>query len=230
MWYNINLMQRKISFAPGEYYHVYNRGVDKRLIFTEQHDHQRFVALLYLCNSNSPVDINEHFREGNKFSEIFSMKRAGTLIDIGAYCLMPNHFHLLLHEKTDGGVTKFMSKLSTAYSMYFNKKNDRTGALFEGRFKATHADTDEYLKYLFSYIHLNPIKIIDSTWKENGLTDRTAAKQYLLDYAHSSYHDYTQTSRRESSILNKSAFPQYFSSFNDFEQYVDEWLSFKDIL
>jgi len=222
-------MQRKISFAPGEYYHVYNRGADKRLIFIELHDYRRFIALLYFCNNTSPVDINEHFREGKEFLDIFSVTKVDTLVDIGAYCLMPNHFHLLLREKIDGGITKFMSKLSTAYSMYFNKKNDRTGVLFEGRFKATHADTDEYLKYLFSYIHLNPVKIIDPTWKENGINGPTPPKHYLFAYAYSSYQDYTQSNRKESSVLNKDAFPQYFSSFRDFEQHIYEWLTFKDI-
>jgi putative transposase len=142
---------------------------------------------------------------------------------------MPNHFHLLIREKSDGGITKFMSKLLTAYSMYFNAKNGRTGCLFEGRFKASHADTDEYLKYLFSYIHLNPIKIIDPEWKESGITNRLESKQYLFDYTHSSYQDYLLIKRKESSILNKGAFPQYFSSLSEFERSIDEWLTYKDI-
>lgn len=162
--------------------------------------------------------------------DIFTLDKSSTLVDIGAYCLMPNHFHLLIREKTEGGITKFMSKLSTAYSMYFNNKHDRTGGLFEGRFKATHVDTDEYLKYLFSYIHLNPVKIIDPKWKEDGINDRNEAKQYLLDYTHSSYQDYLEIQRKESQIINKGAFPEYFSSYIDFEQFIDEWLAYKDVI
>lgn len=223
-------MQRKISFASGEYYHIYNRGTDKRVIYMEPHDYRRFIALLYICNNTDPVDINEHFREGKSFIEILSLKRSSTLVDIGAYCLMPNHFHLLIRERSDGGITKFMSKLLTAYSMYFNSKNSRTGCLFEGRFKASHADTDEYLKYLFAYIHLNPIKIIDPKWKENGIANRQEASKYLFDYTHSSYQDYMLIKRKESSVLNKGAFPLYFSSLSDFERSTNEWLTYKDIL
>lgn len=112
------------------------------------------------------------------------------LVNIGAYCLMPNHFHILVHEKSEGGISKFMLKLSTAYSMYFNKLNDRSGALFQGPFKAKHADNDEYLKYLFAYIHLNPLKIIDPNWRNYGAIDRSKAESYVKNYPYSSFGDY----------------------------------------
>lgn len=217
---------RKVVFSIGEYYHLYNRGIDKRIIFTDSHDHRRFAALLYVCNSSRPVDINTHFQEGRAFLELFSTDRGEEIIDIVAYCLMPNHFHLLVHEKVDGGITKFMGKLSTAYSMYFNAKNARTGALFEGRFKAKHADTDEYLKYLFAYIHLNPIKLVDPLWKENGVQNRAVAQDYLADYMYSSNHDWKGNTRLESKILNKAAAPEYFVTTKDFNDFVNEWLTF----
>jgi len=142
---------------------------------------------------------------------------------------MPNHFHLLVREKEANGISLFMKKLLTAYSMYFNKKYKRTGRLFEGPFLAKHADTDEYLKYLFSYIHLNPVKLVDPKWKENKITDRAKAKKYLAEYKFSSYLDYMRVRRGEGKILNKSAFPGYFLNFKDFEQFIDEWLSFSDL-
>ena len=86
--------------------------------------------------------------------------RGETLVDIGIYCLVPNHFHLLIKEKTENGISEFVKKVATGYSMYFNKKYERTGSLFEGPFKAKRIDTDEYLKYIFSYIHLNRKQII----------------------------------------------------------------------
>jgi putative transposase len=140
---------------------------------------------------------------------------------------MPNHFHLLLRERIDSGISLFMQKLLTAYSSYFNKRHGRTGGLFEGPFLATHVGTDEYLKYLFAYIHLNPIKIIDPKWKENGIINRDEAKKYLQQYNHSSYVDYTGLSRKEKSILNKEVFPQYFTT-KEFGWFIDEWLSFKN--
>ena len=139
---------------------------------------------------------------------------------------MSNHFHLLVREKVEGGITKFMGKLSTGYSMYFNKKNERSGALFEGRFKAKHADTDEYLKYLFSYIHLNPVKLIDPEWKENGIGDRGRAKEYLAKYDYSSYPEYLGTIRPEKGVLERDVFPEYFLEPKDFEGFIDDWLAF----
>lgn len=223
-------MQRKNTFAIGEYYHIYNRGTDKRVIFQDEHDYNRFVALLCIANSTDSVDISKHFSEGRSFAELLGTPRNETLVDIGAYCLMTNHFHLLLYEKKEGGISLFMKKLATAYSMYFNKKNERSGALFEGRFKERHADTDEYLKYLFSYIHLNPVKIIDPKWKEEGIADRVAAKKYLKEYSYSSYLDYVSKRRNETVILNKEAFPDYFSELGEFEQCIDEWLVYKDLV
>jgi len=221
-------MQRKINFSIDEYYHIYNRGTDKRTTFMEPHDYNRFIALLYVCNSTEPVNISDHFKKGLTFLEIFELERVDTLVEIGAYCLMPNHFHLLVREKTEGGISKFMLKLLTGYTIYFNKKNSRTGSLFESTFKAKHIDTDEYLKYLFAYIHLNPVKIIDSGWKENGISNRIVAKEYLSKYMYSSYQEYLGVLRKEWKILNRPAFPEYFIDPHDFEGFIEYWMKFKE--
>lgn len=215
-------MTRKFRFSVDEYYHIYNRGTDKRVVFIDEEDHQRFVDLMFLCNSRR----NIIFRD-IPIGEAYVFERGDTLVDIGAYCLMQNHFHLLVREKMDKGVSTFMQKLLTSYSMYFNTKYKRSGGLFEGPFRATYVNNDEYLKYLFAYIHLNPVKIIDPMWKENGIADLTKAKQYLGQYIYSSYHDYMGNKRKEGTILNKDVFPGYFSDFTEFEEFVDEWLTFK---
>jgi len=222
-------MGRKFTFSTGEYYHLYNRGTEKRVVFLNEHDYGRFMLLLHLCNSKAPVDISNKLREGLTFTELMDIELNDRIVDIGVYCLMPNHFHLLVREKQENGISLFMQKLTTAYTMYFNKKYERTGGLFEGSFLARHADTDKYLKYLFSYIHLNPVKIIDPKWKENGITNRPAAKKYLAQYKYSSYLDYIGTKRKEVKILNKTAFPKYFLNFKEFKQFIDEWLFFKEI-
>jgi len=219
-------MSRKIDFSIGEYYHIYSRGVDKRLIFMEDHDYFRFNALLYVCNSTNLVDIADHFLKKKSFVELFEIDRGNTLVDIGAYCSMPNHFHILVREKIPSGITKFMRKLLTAYALYFNIKNNRTGTLFESRFKAKYVDTDKYLKYLFAYIHLNPVKIIDPHWKENGIIDRDGAKKYLKEYIFSSYLDYKGVSRFQSKILNTKVFPDYFIKTADFDTFINDWLLF----
>ena len=142
---------------------------------------------------------------------------------------MPNHFHLLVREVKEGGITRFMEKLSTSYSMYFNKKYNRTGSLFENRFKAEHVGRDEYLKYLFAYIHLNPVKLIDPKWKENGITNISTAQKYLSNYAYSSIHDYLGIRRSERAVLNPSEFPKYFDSGLEFSDFIQFWLDNREL-
>ena len=210
---------RKSPFAVGEYYHLYSRGVDKRKIFLSADDENRFIRLLYLCNGTKPIIYRDMQNQ-----LLLSIEKGESRTAIGAYCLMQNHFHLLVKETTEGGITIFMRKLLTAYSSYFNKKYDRAGSLFGSEFKSVHLDTDEYLKYMFSYIHLNPIKILDSEWHVNGV-DRQQAEAFLGRYKGSSYPDYSGQGREESLILNKLAFPEYFIDSKEFKSNIFEWLS-----
>ena len=213
-------MARKITFSIGEFYHIYNRGNSKQIIFKNNVDRIRFQKLLYACNGNKPVTFRSIQNQ-----TLDKIERGDTLVDIGAYCLMPNHFHLLLHEKIENGISTFLGKISTAYSMYFNKRHERTGKLFEGAFKAEHVDNDDYLKYLFAYIHLNPVKIIDPKWKEDGIKNLKETKKYLDSYTYSSYIDYIGIYRDEKSIINRDPFPAYFEEHKDFKSFIDEWLS-----
>src|SRR3989344_52802 len=162
---------RKVVFIDCEYYHIYNRGNSKQTIFRDKDDYARFLGLLFACNSS------ENFKIDNlgKKQSLYNSIRGSQIVNIGAFCLMPNHFHILITQTERGSISKFMQKLITAYVMYYNKKYKRSGGLFEGKFKAEHTDTDRYLKYLFSYIHLNPIKLIESKWKENGIK-----RKYLI--------------------------------------------------
>lgn len=221
-------MSRSISFATGEYYHLYNRGTDKRKTFLDKADHERFVSLLFLCNSGIPLHRSDH--QGIAIEKIFAISRETTLVDIGAYCLMQNHFHLLVHEQTEGGISLFMHKLATAYTLYFNKRHERRGSLFEGTFRAEHASRDEYLKYLFAYIHLNPIGIIEKEWKEHRIGDRDKAEEFLKTYQYSSYFDYadSKNKRPQNVILNKLAFPEYFEKTADFKNYLKDWRSYNE--
>src|SRR3989344_1469204 len=176
--YNRFMSIRKVNFIVGEYYHLYNRGNSKQKIFIDQEDYNHFVKLLYLCNSTRSIT----YRDISK--NVYDFEREETLVFIGAYCLMPNHFHILVKEKSEKGISKFMQKISTAYSMYFNQKYKRTGGLFEGKFKSQHLNIDRYLKYIFSYIHLNPTKLIEAKWKEIGIENIKGAVAYLKNYQH----------------------------------------------
>jgi len=216
-------MERKFSFCENEYYHIYSRGVERRQIFLDNNDKERFLRLLFLSNSDRSFKYNDvkniSFNEYNRGE----LKTA-----IGAFCQMPNHFHILIRETKEGGISGFMEKLLTGYSMYFNKKYDRKGSLFESRFQATHVNTDHYLKYLFAYIHLNPVKLIDPEWKEKGITDQKATEEYLKKYRYSSFEDYTGIEREENLILDKEGFQEHFDSSNEFKDFITYWMTYKD--
>ncbi len=214
---------RKISFAEGEYYHIYSRGNSKQKIFHDAADYQRFMMLLYACNQENAFKIN-NLPKGKNIYDIQMGKR---ITSLGTYCLMPNHFHLLVKETMSDGITIFMRKVMTAYVMYYNKKYKRTGKLFEGPFIAEHITEDRYLKYLFAYIHLNPIKLIDTQWKENGLKDVCSAKRFLSSYKYSSFLTYIEIQRPENKIITLSDFPPYFSKIGDMWKEINSWLNYK---
>lgn len=221
-------MERKSLFVEGEYYHVYNRGVDKRNIFPNDYDYNRFILLLHVLNTNKNLKIRDLLK-GNSFNGLLKIKNDDPIVAIGAYCLMPNHFHLLVTPLVEGGLSKFMLKLQTSYSMYFNIKNKRSGSLFEGPYKSQHLDTDEYLKYLYSYIHLNPAKLKDKDWIKNGAKDFKSLKEFIMSYKYSSINEYV---KNDFSIIDISMFPEYRELYKSDEEYfknmVDDWFNFKE--
>jgi putative transposase len=212
----------------GEYYHVYNRGVDKRDIFHDDHDRNRFVALLFLCNCTDPVNIEQLTRSGRTFRELWSVQKSEPIVDIGAYCLMPNHYHILIRERTEHGTSVFMRKLGTAYSMYYNTKRTRTGTLFEGRFKIRHVNNDTHLRYLFAYIHLNPAKMVQPAWEQVGVRNTSRTHEHLQKYRYSSYLDYLSKQRPENAVLNRSAFPGYFEDPVDLEKLINDCAAYRE--
>lgn len=216
-------MTRQIDIAPDEFYHIYNRGVEKRKVFLSHTDHERFIALLYLANQTEPADLKY---QGTSIAEITEERAGEPLVAIIVFCLMPNHFHLLLREKVEGGIALFMQKLTTGYTMYFNKRNERNGALFQGTYKATHIHDDRYFRYLISYVHLNPAKLIDPFWKENGIKNRSQAERYLSQYMYSSYRDYLGEMRPYGRLLEKGTVKELFPTVGDFHECVTEWLTY----
>jgi putative transposase len=221
-------MERKVPLIEGEHFHIYNRGVDKRDIFLDSHDYNRFLMLMYLCNSSKPVDIRSLFNKGRSFVEVFDIPVGSKIVDVGAWVLMPNHFHMVLKSNIDNGITDFFKKLCTGYSLYFNKKHDRSGSLFQGRFKSQHVENDEYLKYLFSYVHLNPVKLIpgESQWKDMGLKNRNNAEDFIRTYKYSSFLDYLNKGRIYENIISRSL----FSDVNDnFDQMIEEMFDWIDV-
>lgn len=201
----------------GEYYHLYNRGIEKRIIFLDRHDYRHFLLLMYLCNSSRSITLRDI---GKTFD------RGETIVDIGAYCLMPNHFHILIKEKIKNGASLYMKKLLTGYSMYFNKKYKRTGHLFESTFKSSYVESDQYLKYLYAYIHLNPAKVIDKNWKTKLTKDIKDILKYVFNYPYSSLQEYTNSSKNSLvGIINSKVFPEYFLTPLDHTKEIYSWLT-----
>jgi putative transposase len=215
---------RPVQLVEGEFYHVYNRGTDKRLLFRDDTDRQRFMKLLYISNTVEHINVRNLLRKNN---EPYTFDRGAPLVTIGAYCLMPNHFHMLLTPIIKDGVSLFMKKLCTGYSMYFNKRYNRTGTLLESRFKAKWVDNDTYLKYLYAYIHLNPLKL----WNREEMLAESSDRDtldFLKSYPYSSLPDYLQVSRLENIIINPEPYPEYFETVADQVKELKEWLLFKE--
>ena len=218
-------MSRKVEISLDEFYHIFNHGNGDRLIFLDDKDKERFVKLLYLTNGRNSFDF-----ENLTYGQEFLFDRGDPLVAIGAWCLMDNHYHLLLKEIEEGGISKFMHKLATSYTMYFNARHKKRGSLFESCFRLKHLSWDEYLRHMFAYIHLNPVKMIEPRWKEVGLKDLPAVKDFLETYKFSSYLDYLGCFRLENKILNKEAFPEYFSNSQEIKNEMMSWLDFENFL
>ena len=224
---------RKVQFAEGEFYHIYNRGNSKQQIFLDEKDYKHFIKLLYICNSEKQFNFRDNIRD--QHIDAFDFEVGSPLVSIGAYTLMPNHFHIYLtispkagvgEKRSMNNVSLFMGKVSTAYAKYFNYKYKRTGGLFEGRFKFVHIKNDTQAKYLFSYIHLNCIKLVQNDWKEVGITNKKQALEFLKKYKWSSYLDHKKQIRPENKILTLKSFPRYFNAMKDFDDEILSWLTY----
>ena len=204
------------TYVKNGFYHIYNRGVEKRIIFKNTQDYKVFLKYLKECLSLP--------QNKEKLNTIFTLKGASFKgvprqpknyyknIFLEAYCLMPNHFHLLIKQLDQKSIEGFMRSLATRYSMYFNKKYNRVGKLFQGRYKAVLITDDSYLLHLSRYIHLNPLECTDN-----------------LVGAYSSYADYLGLRKtkwiKPKIILNYFNYklaPE-FKKFNSYKGFVEKY-------
>ncbi len=218
-------MPTRPPIVVGEWYHCYNRGVDKRRVFESNSERNRFLALLYLSNSSEAIHISNLPSQDLRyiFSDKFGNERK-TIVEIGAYALMNNHVHFILKEIVPGGIARFMQKVFTGYTMYFNKKRERTGALFAGTFKSKHLHDDEYLKMAVPYVLLNPAELFESGWKQGIVANKNIHKK-LLEYRYSSLPDFVGTLRPESRIVGNSL-KEYYDSVPTLEEMVSDALRY----
>ena len=182
-------------------FHVLNRGVEKRRLFMDDQDHARFVHDLYEFNDKKPAP---EFSRRPMWDFVNPTLRE-RIVDIHGWCLMDNHYHLLLSERVEGGMTKFLRKLNVGYANYFNERYTRSGTLFQGRTKKIRIERDAHFLYILHYIHLNPLDQLQGAkkWREGEVASAQKALEYLDSYRWSSYLDYCGTKNFPSVITTK---------------------------
>lgn len=206
-------MLTKPTFVEGEIYHIYNRGVEKRIVFLSDRDRIRFVYNLFASNGQNGLKNLERF--SNKkimdFLNTESFDENEQLVEILGFVLMPNHFHLLVQQKANEGIVRFMQKIGIAYTMFFNKKHTRIGPLFQGSFRASLVETDAHFMYILHYIHLNPLALM------NKNTSIQKKMIFLEHYKWSSLPDYLGYTNFQN-ILNKKFFLDIFGGEKEYKE------------
>src|SRR3989344_1735467 len=202
-----------------ELYHLLNRGVEKRQIFLDNQDRARFVHNLYEFNDKPPVTNTRRRVPPNSPEALMFDLRGRTferekLVEIHGWCIMGNHYHLLVSECVEGGLTKFLMKLNVGYAKYFNEKYKRSGTLFQGRTKKVHIATDAHFLHILHYIHLNPLDFLKgaTAWRTLEIKNAKAALAHLEKYRWSSYPDYCGI-KSFPSILTTELFSDVFGNY-----------------
>ena len=198
--------------VTGNYYHIFNRGIDKRLIFQDVRDYRRFLEVAYYYqwpNTRLRYSMFKLLSKEAKFRLFEKMKDDSfTSVSLLCFALLPNHFHFIIKQSIDGGISKFMKNLSDSYTRYFNIKYKRLGPLFQGQFKAVHVDKEDQLLILSRYIHLNPLisAVVDS-------------KANLYKYPWSSLPQYLHIT---DGICNITEIKKKFTSVEQFRKYLED--------
>lgn len=230
---------RHQKLIDNEVYHIVDRGVADSLIFKDVSDYYRGIFSIYEFNNNDSVEIRkkrkarlqlkkEQIKKFIKSSggPSSAIDTRDLLVEILAFCFMPNHIHLLVRQIQKGGITKFMSKFGTGYAGYFNKKYSRKGYLFQGRFQSVHIKTDDQLKIVFVYIHTNPISLIESNWKEKGIESPEKVINFLENYKWSSYPDYIGK-KNFPSITKKEFILETLDREEGCRKFLENWVKYK---
>ncbi len=213
---------RKDKLVSDNIYHVYNRGVEKRSLFTNNRDFERFVDDLIIFNDTKPVinpkqrirDIKNGDHERN------------LIVDILTFCLMPNHYHLLLRQRKDNGISEFMRKLGSGYANYFNLKHQRVGPLFQGKFKSVLVNEESQFLYIPFYIHSNPLDLSFPEWRNKNISETQKAIKFINNYKWSGHSDYAGESSFPLVLQKdflKSIFGRASAYQKAFQEFIDDF-------
>ncbi|MFH0803511.1 MAG: transposase [Candidatus Tagabacteria bacterium] len=201
---------RPHNFVKGEFYHIYIHGISDFEIFPNKKDYQRFLTLLFSANGINSTPRLDRSIDLNLVWDIIAgkMKIGEPLVDIVCFCLMPTHFHLLVKERGDGNVSKYLHKILVSHAKYINLKYKKRGHLFESNFHSKHIDDNDYLLKISCYIHKNPKDL--KSWKN---------KEHL--YPWSSYQDYILENRWQH-LLKKGIIEKQFKNLQEYKNFVEE--------
>ena len=215
-----------------EIYHIYNRGVEKRTIFQDDTDRFRFVHDLFEFNDRNPAQ-NIYYRLPALQSYEVKPRKIEReprklIVKILAFCLMPNHFHLLLQPIGENSIPQFIQKLSTGYAMYFNKKHERVGSLFQGTYKSVRVVQEAHFTHLPYYIHLNPLDLITPEWREKEIKNYKRAMKFLENYRWSSFPDYIGK-KNFPSVTQREFLQEFFGGPEQYKKDTIKWLKELDL-
>lgn len=233
-----------VQFVNGSIYHIINRGVDKRTIFQDKTDYYRFVHNLFEFNDIEPaLDHNNYAKKeirgtcqmpevsprafGFLMEKSANKKPRKLLVKLLAWCLMPNHYHFLVEQVVDGGITLFMRKLGTGYTIYFNQKHERTGVLFQGKFKAVHILDENHFLSLPFYIHGNPLDLVEPGWRRGEINNWAKAVKFLESYRFSSHVDYIGK-KNFPSLTQRDFLLDVFGGQDSYKKQCYDWLKSMD--
>lgn len=218
-------MARRIELATGEAYHVYNRGVDSRNIFPSEDRFQRFYESMYLFNDANFDGSGDGWIK--KMAELLTVKATeydirDRLVDIVAFNLMDNHFHLELVQLKDEGISKFMHKLQMGYSRVFNSDHERRGSLFNRPFEAVLVDSDAYAEFLPIYIHLNELDRFGISWRDGKVENWDEVIKLMGLYKWSS-HNVALGQPQELPVVNEKYLKDIYTSPQEYLEFLRQW-------
>ena len=232
---------KRPQFVNGEIYHVIMRGVDGRIIFPHKNDCFRFIFNLFMLNNENLISqlYKRHFV--GQFIKLMSASEAdikidkvlgkylterSILVDVLTFALVKNHFHLLLRQVEENGISLFMQKLGAGYAIYINKKYERQGHLFQGRFKAVHIQNNDQAQHIFVYVHTNTLGLIQPGWREIGIKDPKKAIKFLENSPLSSYPDYIGVEKFPL-VTNREFFLKLLGGTAGCHKFVENWILHK---
>jgi len=211
------------QFNNDSIWHIYNRGVERKDVFLQTADYLRFILNLYEFNDSAPALNLGYHLDKSPIEVRLQYPRKEQLVDILAFCLMPNHYHLMVQQRVENGITMFMRKLGTGYTNYFNTKNDRVGPLFQGKFKSVLIEREAHFIHLPHYIHLNPLDLKDPEWRNGTVKNPEKLLASLASYRWSSLPDYLNTPNFPT-VTNRKFLTECIGRSHDFQSAMQDWI------